>query len=185
MAARSRASIVFPHTNTERVGSNPILQMDICRVLYICVFPCMQRPYDWLIPLPRSPTDCLEGSSKFRTDSEWELVRRPNPSRRIRKRKQYWLTKVLSHPFAHVLLSYRPARCGQKTQASVAAQNSCLSLQPGSVVAHETQQRVFSFFQLLNLFISAWTCLIQRQPNVDIMQLTINVGDYEILRCHE
>jgi hypothetical protein len=42
------------------VGSNPTQVMDVClRVFRVCVVLFRHRPCDWLIPRPRSPTDCL------------------------------------------------------------------------------------------------------------------------------
>jgi hypothetical protein len=42
VAARSKARIVFAHTNNGIVGSNPTRGMDVCEHLFcLCVFPCV------------------------------------------------------------------------------------------------------------------------------------------------
>jgi hypothetical protein len=61
VAARSRASNVFPRSNTGVLGSNPAQGMDVClRSFCVCVALCSQRHCVGLIPRPGSPTDSLK-----------------------------------------------------------------------------------------------------------------------------
>jgi hypothetical protein len=58
--APSRAWTVFARLNAGIVGSKPTQGMNIC-VLLFCFrcSVCRQRPYEGLIPRPKSPTDCV------------------------------------------------------------------------------------------------------------------------------
>jgi hypothetical protein len=65
VAAPSKAWTVFARLNTGIEGWNPTQGTDVC-VYSVCVVLCMYRPWDRLIPHPRSPTNCL----RFRNWSE-------------------------------------------------------------------------------------------------------------------
>jgi hypothetical protein len=61
VAVRSKAINVFARSNAGIMDSNPTQGTDVCVRLFCLYYSvCRQRPWDGLIPRPRSHTDCAQ-----------------------------------------------------------------------------------------------------------------------------